>query len=95
MAAIYLEHPRHGQKVACTESEAKYDEEHGWKRLNVAALLRKAPVEAEVAEPVNALVKTAPDEDELVMLRVRSQQKFGTKPHHKKSAATLRAELES
>lgn len=30
MAEIYLEHPRHGQKVACTEAEAKHDRECGW-----------------------------------------------------------------
>lgn len=30
MAEIYLQHPRHGQKAACTEAEAKHDRENGW-----------------------------------------------------------------
>lgn len=31
MAEIYLEHPRHGDKVACSDQEAKHDRENGWK----------------------------------------------------------------
>ena len=30
MAAIYLQHPIHGQKVACGEQEAQYDRGNGW-----------------------------------------------------------------
>ena len=30
MAAIYLRHPEHGQKVACGDQEAAYDRANGW-----------------------------------------------------------------
>lgn len=30
MAVIYLRHPKHGEKVACSEHEAEHDREHGW-----------------------------------------------------------------
>lgn len=91
MAVIYLDHPKHGSKVACSEIEAATDEKNGWARRKVAALLQSsaAPVNASV----NALIRTEPDADEMESLRMRWQAKFGTKPHHKKSAATLRAEL--
>ncbi len=32
MPLIYLEHPRHGQKIATMEAEAEYDEQNGWRR---------------------------------------------------------------
>jgi len=32
MAVIYLKHPTHGHKVACSDIEADYDENHGWER---------------------------------------------------------------
>jgi hypothetical protein len=32
MPLIYLEHPRHGQKIATMEAEAEYDEQNGWQR---------------------------------------------------------------
>lgn len=87
MAVIYLDHPKHGSKVACSEIEAVADEKNGWARRQVAALLQSSQA------PVNALIRTEPDADELASLRLRYEAKFGTKPHHKKSAATLRAEL--
>ena len=30
MSVIYLRHPLHGDKVACSDSEAAYDKHHGW-----------------------------------------------------------------
>ena len=87
MAVIYLDHPKHGSKVACSEIEAATDEKNGWARRQVAALLQSSQA------PVNALIRTEPDADELASLRMRWQEKHGSKPHHKKSAATLRAEL--
>jgi len=49
MPVIYLSHPRHGNKVAFQEAEAKYDEENGWTRYDP-----NAPGEA----PVNGLAAT-------------------------------------
>ena len=35
MAVIYLSHPVHGHKVACSSIEADYDEMHGWARYSL------------------------------------------------------------
>ena len=34
MAVIYLVHPDHGAKVACSDMEADFDEQFGWTRYN-------------------------------------------------------------
>lgn len=34
MAAIYLRHPVHGQKVATSDLEANYDKGHGWSEFD-------------------------------------------------------------
>jgi hypothetical protein len=44
MAVIYLKHPVHGHKVACSDMEADYDETHGWKRYIVSAPLAEVDV---------------------------------------------------
>jgi hypothetical protein len=49
MAAIYLEHPIHGAKVATMDIEAEVDEKNGWTRYNP-----DTPSEPEAA-PVNVL----------------------------------------
>lgn len=33
MSVIYLKHPKHGEKVATLEAEARADEEKGWQRF--------------------------------------------------------------
>lgn len=97
MAVIYLEHPKHGQKVASSEQEAKYDEEKGWKRFQLAALLRHAEVSPEPQEAVS--VDSEQSEGDSLAdygieeLRAMYAAKFGAKPHHKKAADTLRREL--
>jgi hypothetical protein len=63
MAVIYLKHPVHGHKVACSDMEADHDESHGWERYTVATpveVIEVEKVEPEVeAAPANALeVKT-------------------------------------
>ncbi len=37
MAVIYLTHPVHGAKVACSDMEADFDQHHGWTRYNLDA----------------------------------------------------------
>jgi hypothetical protein len=46
---IYLEHPKHGAKVATMDLEAEMDEKNGWTRYNP-----DTPSETEAA-PVNVL----------------------------------------
>jgi hypothetical protein len=82
MAVIYLRNSQGGHKVAILEEEAKYDEEHGWTRYNVGTLLTPAS-----AAPVTEYVEDVQE------LRDLWEKKYGKKPHHKKSADTLRKEL--
>jgi len=64
MAVIYLKHPIHGHKVACSDFEADHDENHGWERYTVDTPIVQESVVEEVepeveAAPANALeVKT-------------------------------------
>jgi hypothetical protein len=88
MAVIYMEHPKHGNKVACSESEAQRDESNGWKRYKLAALLQ-SPVNALVTKPIDEQVES------IESLRKVYEEKFGRKPHHKKNTETLKKELES
>lgn len=83
MPVIYLSHPIHGTKVAICDEEAEYDCKNGWNRYNVGTLL--TPKEA---APSQEYVETIDD------LRERWEEKYGKKPHHKKSAEILRKELE-
>lgn len=34
MAVIYLQHPKHGAKVAISEMEAEYDIQNGWEEFD-------------------------------------------------------------
>lgn len=83
MPVIYLNHPIHGNKVAMCDNEAEYDEKYGWTRYNLGTLL--TPIEA---APVVEYVENVQE------LRDLWEQKYGKKPHHKKSIETLRKELE-
>ena len=63
MAVIYLKHPAHGHKVACSDFEADYDETQGWERYTVdTPIIEDVVIEEETdveAVPANALeVKT-------------------------------------
>jgi hypothetical protein len=49
MAVIYLTHPVHGAKVACSDIEADFDEQFGWQRYNPDEQIEPAP---DVAAPV-------------------------------------------
>jgi hypothetical protein len=49
MAAIYLEHPIHGAKVATMDIEAEVDEKNGWTRYNPDTLSEPE------AAPINVL----------------------------------------
>jgi hypothetical protein len=52
MAAIYLRHAIHGEKVACGEAEAAYDEKSGWTRFTVPDPRAAAPDPVVVSDPV-------------------------------------------
>lgn len=56
---IYLSHPVHGTKVACSDMEAEFDEQNGWERYNVdTPVLATEVVEVAVEEPVAAELVT-------------------------------------
>lgn len=51
MSLIYLQHPRHGIKIATMDLEAQQDEENGWTRMA-----------SPDAAPVNMLARAAGDD---------------------------------
>ena len=56
---IYLSHPIHGNKVACSDMEAEFDEQNGWERYNENTPTPVVEVvEAAVEEPVAAELVT-------------------------------------
>lgn len=57
MAVIYLQHPVHGHKVACSDFEADYDEQNGWERYdpNEAVVEEIADEAQEDVAPTNVL----------------------------------------
>lgn len=84
MGAIYLRHDIHGTKVAIAEAEAEADEKNGWKRYDVAAILKP-----------RSDAKPHVEDSEMEKLREEYEAKFGKRPHHKKNLETLKAELEA
>lgn len=86
MSVIYLKHPKHGKKVAISEMEAVADEENGWERYQVAALLQPSSDSPHL--PVVVF-----EEETIDDLRRQWEEKHGKKPHHRKSIETLRAEV--
>lgn len=80
---IYMKHPIHGNKVAMCDLEAETDEQNGWERYELGAMLTpKEPI------PIVEYVENIEE------LRELWKSKFGKKPHHKKTAETLRKELD-
>jgi hypothetical protein len=79
---IYLTHPYHGAKHALSDIEAAADEKQGWQRGE--------QTKAVICEVPSAPVIDTQRDD----LARQWETKFGKKPHHKKSAATLRKELD-
>lgn len=68
MAVIYLEHPVHGQKVACGDQEAAYDRANGWVDFDPAARIAEAAQAApvEVVSPAPAVPSfLAPTESDI------------------------------
>ena len=55
MAVIYLRHPIHGAKVACSDLEAQHDMNLGWEVFDPTAPAEPEPVEPEPAPPVNEM----------------------------------------
>lgn len=82
MSVIYMEHPVHGRKVAIAEEEATFDEKNGWIRYTLTADVTHKP-----------FVKDFVMDTELDEVRKEYAAKFGKPPHHKKSLASLKAEL--
>lgn len=62
MAVIYLTHPVHGAKVACSDMEADFDQHHGWTRYNPDA--EEAPVDPVVRRGRRKKAEEVADEGE-------------------------------
>ena len=82
---VRMVHPLHGILHA-VGSEVEWNLKNGWKVEEEAALLQAKPE----AEPIPEVEWK---EESIEELRVKWQENHGKKPHHKKSIATLRAEL--
>ena len=48
MAVIYLRHPIHGAKVACSDMEAQYDMAQGWEIFDPTVPADPAPAQPEI-----------------------------------------------
>jgi hypothetical protein len=62
MPLIYLQHPRHGAKIATLEAEAEYDEQNGWTRYTPG----QDPDGAVDSAPVNELTRRGRRRKEVV-----------------------------
>lgn len=73
-------HPRHGVTHA-VGSEIEWNMKNGW-------VIEEEPITKKPLPPVDTT-------QDLEQLRTKWQAKFGSKPHHKKTAKTLQNELDS
>lgn len=73
MAVIYLKHPRHGEKVACSDMEAKEDKLRGWVEFDPRANPPPAPAPAVVVEAEEA-TDTVPEPDAQTNTMAQPQQ---------------------
>jgi len=78
---IFMTHPEHGATHVGSGEVAEH-EKNGWKQDTYDNWMA----------PKRIVKKT--DLEEYLDLRAKYEQKFGEKPHHKKSAESLRKELE-
>ena len=85
---IYLKHDRHGTKVACSDAEAKADEKNGWVRYTVAG--REDQTCALLEKTKDAVTPSVVSREELAG---QYEVKFGKKPHHRMSLATIQSQL--
>ena len=85
---IYLKHEKHGTKVACSDAEAKADEKNGWTRYTVAG--RKDETSQPLKEEKLEVTPSVVSREELAG---QYEVKFGKKPHHRMSLATMQSQL--
>ncbi len=88
MMQIYLEHPRHGKKIAIDFKEAEADKKMGWKEVAADQYFNRVK-KPEPAKPVEAKVDQERDE-----LAAKYAEKFGKAPHHRMSNDSIRQKLE-
>ena len=81
---IFQLHPNHGRHIAYHSLEAHSNEEQGWKTVSEEEFYGKKEI---IKEPKEIPGLSRADLDELYVA------KFGKKPHHRKSDATIMDEL--
>ena len=87
MSVIYMRHERHGNKVAISEMEAVADESNGWERYSVpSGTVTVTPT------PEEPHVSTLDDLSGAELAKLY-EEKFGKRPHHRKTDATIRGEI--
>lgn len=86
---IYQMHDDHGRHMATTPQEAKENEKLGWKTVT------KDKFYEEITKRLNGGKATdAVDDESRADLVEQYVSKFGEQPHHRKSNATIQAELD-
>ena len=80
MAVIYLEHPLHGQKVACSDSEARYDKGNGWREFDPNALKLEAPNALKFEAPKVELPESKIEVPSFLKVEPENKLKPGRKP---------------
>jgi hypothetical protein len=83
---IFQIHPKHGRHIANTNIEAEANIENGWQTVSEEEFYGKTE---DVPRETNDIPELS--REDLVELY---ELKFGKKPHHKKSDAKIKAELE-
>lgn len=75
---IYQMHPNHGRHMAGSPQEAEENEKHGWKTVTKEEFYSQKTV----------------DDDERAALIELYVEKFGERPHHRTSNATIQSKLD-
>lgn len=82
----------HGYHIAMTESEAKANEENGWKTVTEAEFYKRDSV------PRETLEESQPEDDEEIPRAVLVdlyKSKFGKKPHGRMTDESIKEKLEA
>ena len=78
MGVIYLKHPVHGGKVACTDMEAAHDRALGWEDFDPNEVV-SAPIPAFLSPPGTPLPEGFPGRDLLVAAGLLSMESIAGK----------------
>lgn len=99
MMQIYLEHPRHGKKIAIDFKEAEADKKMGWKEVTSDQYFNRVKKSESIKIPdlmkaANEILNGTSVNTERDALAAKYAEKFGKAPHHRMSSDSIRQKLE-